>query len=153
MRSQSTLNRVMVWSAQSHYQNQYYLIDNWNLRNKLRWNFNKIRNTAIHENALENCKILAFLFRPQGPCCWIFSPSCAVAHGPFHIENLYHYYIRPVSQMQVPLVACCEPAGKLWQLCKVLYVFEHKKQYLLIHAPFTPIGVFWYISNMLPLIS
>ena len=33
--------------------------------------------------------------------------------------------------------ACREPAGKLWQLCKVLYVFEHKTQYLLImlHLP------------------
>ena len=30
---------------------------------------------------------------------------------------------RLVSQMQAPLAACREPAGKLWQLCKVLYVF------------------------------
>ena len=45
-----------------------------------------------------------------------------------------------------PLVGCCEPAGKLWQPCKVLYVFEHK-QYLLIHAPYTPIVVFWHISQ------
>ena len=36
---------------------------------------------------------------------------------------------RLVSQMQEPLVACREPAGKLWQLCKVLYVFEPKTQY------------------------
>ena len=28
-----------------------------------------------------------------------------------------------VSQMQAPLATCREPAGKLWQLCKVLYVF------------------------------
>ena len=39
-------------------------------------------------------------------------------------------------------------AGKLWQLCKVLYVFEHKTQYLLIHAPFTRIVVFWHIGNV-----
>ena len=44
--------------------------------------------------------------------------------------------------MRVPLAACREPAGKVRQLCKVLYVFEHKAQYLLIHAPFTRIGVF-----------
>ena len=44
---------------------------------------------------------------------------------------------RLVSQMRATLAACREPAGKLWQLCKVLYVFEHKTQYLLIHAPFT----------------
>ena len=49
---------------------------------------------------------------------------------------------RLVSQMRAPLVACREPAGKLWQLCKVLYVFEHKAQYLLIHAPITRIVVF-----------
>ena len=42
-----------------------------------------------------------------------------------------------VSQMLAPLVACRDPAGKLWQLCKVFYVFEHKTQYLLIHAPFS----------------
>ena len=50
--------------------------------------------------------------------------------------------------MQAPLTACFEPAGKLWQLCKVLYVFEHKMQYLLIHAPCTCIVVFWHISNI-----
>ena len=60
---------------------------------------------------------------------------------------------RLVSQMRVPLVACREPEGKLWQLCKVLYVFEHKAQYILIHAPFTRIVVFWHISNIYPMIS
>ena len=35
---------------------------------------------------------------------------------------------RLVSQMRESLAACCEPAGKLWQLCKVLYVFENKTQ-------------------------
>ena len=29
--------------------------------------------------------------------------------------------------MGAPLAACREPAGKLLQLCKVLYVFEHKR--------------------------
>ena len=55
---------------------------------------------------------------------------------------------RFVSQMRAPLAACCEPAGKLWQLCKVLYVFEHKTQYLSIHAPYTHIVLFWHISNI-----
>ena len=57
---------------------------------------------------------------------------------------------RLVPQMRAPLAACREPAGKLWLLCRVLYVFEHKTQYLLIHAPFTCIVVFWYFSNMPP---
>ena len=55
--------------------------------------------------------------------------------------------------MRATLAACREPAGKLWQLCKVLYVFEHKTQYLLIHAPFTRIVVFWHIGNVPPMIS
>ena len=41
---------------------------------------------------------------------------------------------RLVLQMRATLTASREPAGKLWQLCKVLYVFEQKRQYFLIHA-------------------
>ena len=59
---------------------------------------------------------------------------------------------RLVSQMRPPLAACREPAGKLWQLRKVLYVFEHKTQYLLFQAPFAHIVVFWHIGNVPPLI-
>ena len=33
------------------------------------------------------------------------------------------YLNRLVSQMRAPLAACRELAGKLWQLCKVLYVY------------------------------
>ena len=55
--------------------------------------------------------------------------------------------------MRVPLVAFPEPAGKLWQLWKVLYVFENKMQNLLIHAPFTRIVVFWHIGKVPPMIS
>ena len=36
---------------------------------------------------------------------------------------------------------------EVMKLCKVSYVFEHKMQYLLIHAPFTLIVVFWHIGN------
>ena len=60
---------------------------------------------------------------------------------------------RLVSQMRTPLAACREPAGKLWQLCKVLYVFEYKAQYRLIHAPFTRIVVFGHIGNIPSMIS
>ena len=55
--------------------------------------------------------------------------------------------------MWAPLAACREPAGKLWQLCNVLYVFEDKGQYILLHAPFTRIVVFWHIGNVHPIIS
>ena len=43
--------------------------------------------------------------------------------------------------------ACCEPAGS-YATC-----FEYKTQYLLIRAPYTPIVVFWHISNIPPMIS
>ena len=55
---------------------------------------------------------------------------------------------RLVSRIRAPLAAFREPEGKLWQQCKVLYVFEHKTQYILIHAPFTRIVVFWHIGNV-----
>ena len=55
--------------------------------------------------------------------------------------------------MRATLAASRKPAGKLWQLCKVLYVFEQKTQYLLIHAQFTHIVIFWHIGNVPPMIS
>ena len=55
--------------------------------------------------------------------------------------------------MRAPQAACREPAGELWQLCKVSHVFEHQMQYLLIHAPFNRTVVFWHISNVPPMIS
>ena len=56
--------------------------------------------------------------------------------------------------MRAPLAACREPAGKLWQLCKLLYYFEqHKALYRLIDAPFTRIVVFSHIGNVPPVIS
>ena len=60
--------------------------------------------------------------------------------------------IRLVSQMRATLAVCRELGGKLWQLCKVLYVFEHETQYLLIHAPFTRTVIFWHIGNASPMI-
>ena len=55
--------------------------------------------------------------------------------------------------MRVPVTDCPKAAGKLWQLCKVLYVFEHKTQDLLIHAPFTRIVLSWHICNVPRMIS
>ena len=52
--------------------------------------------------------------------------------------------------MGAPLAACHEPPGSYNRLFDVLYVFEHKTEYLSIHAPFTHIMVFWHISNMPP---
>ena len=55
--------------------------------------------------------------------------------------------------MWATLAASHEPAGKLWQLCKVLYVFEQETQYLLINAQFTRIVIFWHIGNVPLMIS
>ena len=55
--------------------------------------------------------------------------------------------------MRATLAASREPAGKLWQLYKVLYVYEQKTQYLLIHAQFTRTVIFWHIGNVPPMIS
>ena len=38
----------------------------------------------------------------------------------------------------------------LWQLAPFQYAFEHKTQYLLIHALYTRIGVFRHKSNIPP---
>ena len=35
----------------------------------------------------------------------------------------------------------------------MLYVFDHKTWYILIHAPHTPIVVFWDIGNIPPRVS
>ena len=67
-------------------------------------------------------------------------------------KNVYRTN-RLVSQMRAPLAACREPSGKLWQLSKVTYDFEHKTQYLLIHAPIIRIVVFWHIGNVPLMIS
>ena len=55
--------------------------------------------------------------------------------------------------MRATLAASREPAWKLWQLCKVLYVFEQKTQYFLIHAQFTRMVIFWHIGNVPLMIS
>ena len=52
--------------------------------------------------------------------------------------------------MWAPLAACREPAGTLLQL---LFVFEHKTEYLLIRAPVSRTVVFWHIGNVPPMIS
>ena len=44
--------------------------------------------------------------------------------------------------MQALLVACRKLVGDCNRLPEVLYVFEHKMWYFLIHAPYTHIVVF-----------
>ena len=71
----------------------------------------------------------------------------------FHnLGPIVFYHYRPVSQMQVPLATCLEPVLHHNTLPKLLYVFEHKTKYVLIHAPHTRIVVFWHISNIPPMI-
>ena len=44
--------------------------------------------------------------------------------------------------MRAPLEACRKLAVSYNRLPNVLYVFAHKAQYILTHAPYTPIVVF-----------
>ena len=49
--------------------------------------------------------------------------------------------------------ACHEPAGSYDKTTWTAICFEHKTQYILIHAQYTPIVVFWHISNIPSMIS
>ena len=59
--------RLVAWTAPSHYLNQCWNIVHWTLRNKLQWNLNRNSYIFIHENAFENVvwKMAAILSRPQ----------------------------------------------------------------------------------------
>ena len=54
------LRQAIIWI-------QCWDIVDWALRNKLRWNFDRISNISIHENAFESvvCEMAVILSRPQ----------------------------------------------------------------------------------------
>ena len=52
--------------------------------------------------------------------------------------------------MRAPLAACRESEGSYIRLPDVLYVVEHKTQYLSIHAAYTDIVVFWHMGHKPP---
>ena len=58
---------LIAWLVTSYYLNQCWDIVNWNLRNKLQWNFNWNSYIFIEENAFVNViwKMAAILSRPQ----------------------------------------------------------------------------------------
>ena len=58
---------LVAWSAPSHYRNQWWNIINWNLKNKLQWNFKQNSYIFIQDNAFENVvwKMVAILSQPQ----------------------------------------------------------------------------------------
>ena len=59
---------LVTYSTQSHSLNQYWVIVNWTLRNKIQWNFNQNTKPFIDENASGNivCKKVAILSRGRG---------------------------------------------------------------------------------------
>ena len=61
--------------------------------------------------------------------------------------------IDPSHRCGHPQAACREPAGNYDKTTRAAICFEHKTQYLLIHAPYTRIVVFWHISNISSMIS
>ena len=80
--------------------------------------------TGARTNSKHNDNQVLFLYMEVRE--WGLNPGSILCHVGYN---------RLISQMRATLAACREPVGKLWQLWKVLYVFEHKTQYLLIHAP------------------
>ena len=60
------------------------------------------------------------------------------------ITLLQHTNNRLVSQMRASLTACRELAGKLWQLCKVLYMFLNIKRN--IFQSMLPLPTLWYFD-------
>ena len=59
------LDWMLTYLVPSHYLNQFSIIVNWPLRNKLQWNFNQNTNIFIHKNASETIayKVVAILSR------------------------------------------------------------------------------------------
>ena len=55
--------------------------------------------------------------------------------------------------MREPLAASHELILDYNTLAKLLYGFEHKTYYALIHALYTRIVVFWHINDIRPIIS
>ena len=56
---------LVTYSTPSYYLNQWWVIVNWTLRNKLQWDFSKKTKLFIHENASEIivCEMAAILSR------------------------------------------------------------------------------------------
>ena len=100
-----------------------------------------------------NCLVLYFLDLMSIP--WSADQVHNIGSDPIVIGLFLECGPEPLaidlfSQKGVTLAASREPAGKWWQLCKVLHVFEQKTQYLLIHAQFTCIVIFWHIGKVPP---
>ena len=60
---------------------------------------------------------------------------------------------RQVSQARALIATCRELPGGCNRLPKVLYIFEHKTQHIIIHTPYTHIVLFWHISDITQKIS
>ena len=64
--------------------------------------------------------------------------------------NNFNGYKRPISQMRMLPEAFLELEWDYNRLAELLYVFEHKTEYLLILCSlYTRIVVFWNFSNIL----
>ena len=96
--------------------------------------------------ALPHCMIYEILFIYQTHQIWLSTLNKTV-------DILWMHNNKPVSHMLVPLVAWRELALDYNTLPKMLYIFEHKTYYVLIHAPYAHIVAFWHISNITPMIS
>ena len=67
-----TGSALVQLKAPSHYLNQFWVIVNWNLRNKFQWNFNQNTKFLIYQNSSEYicCEMVTILSRGSELISW-----------------------------------------------------------------------------------
>ena len=106
----------------------------------------------VSKNPIDNTYVLANQVESHYLNQWwhsLYRRTCVPR--PLSLRQLN--YCDAVSQMRTSLAACRELALDYNTHPKLLHVFEHKMKYVLIHAPYTRIVIFWHISNIPPMIS
>ena len=83
------------------------------------------RKISFAKNFFVSCPIATFCSKHRTAVI----PPCCVPH------------FKTIDSFQMPLAACRESAGKLWELCKVLYVLNRKRN-IMLHIP-----ALWYFDT------
>ena len=94
---------VAYW-APSHYLNQYWVIVNWSLRNKLQWNLNQNTTFIIHKNVSENivCEMAAILSRLR----WVKLSLISCAGGSW-LLSIWPILVDCTNNMQLEVMWSC----------------------------------------------
>ena len=124
--------------APSHYLNQCWNIVNWNLRNKLQWNFNRNSNIFIQEYALDNvvCEMASILSRPQ---CVDICSAFLLRGLIYIIVNIFHRLFYANSNYATGL--------NVWLLAR--YLIQKKLRYFQRwgHLRLWFAAAFWYLTG------